>query len=541
MGRQTQTPDSFVEMRFPLAGIDLSMGYERQPNRPIGDGSYARTTPVGQNVRAWDPVTQRARGAQRAGLAKYVATQVNGSGQLVQGLACISGVGYSAPGGGVQTSSSGRVVTLVAVANGTVKVADAGASAWTAVTNGTSCLNSSGIVLSAANIQKLWFADGTHWLYYDPSDNTMHTWAATAGSLPVDSAGNTPRLIATWRGRTVLSGLLKDPQNIFASRTSVPTDFDDGPVSPSADQSWALNSSTLGLVGDMVTGLVPLSDDKLLIGGDHTLWMLSGDPMAGGQLDQVSNAIGMAWGQAWCMDPYGSLYFVSNRMGIYRLSPGQAPVRISQQIEKLIQAVNTGTNTISLGWDDRWQGLHVFVTSTGAQAATTHYFYESRAGAWWTDVFALNAHNPLCCCTFDGNAPTDRVLLIGSWDGHVRYLSETATTDDGTNISSAVVIGPIRSDTLDDILLADLQAVLGTGSGTVTWGVYVGNSAEEALAATAAVTGSWLAGRNPNATVWRSGHALYLKITASTPWALETIRARIIPQGRTRARQRSVY
>ncbi len=526
--------ETFQDLHFPLAGIDLSQGFGRQPNKST-DAGYARTTPIGINVRASDPRTSRNRGGQRAGLSKYINAQVSGT-NLIQGLAMIVGVGYTAPGGGLQTSQSGRIVTLVAISNGTVKIADAGDTAWTSVTNGTSAFATTGVIQSAVNMQKMYFADGSNWKLYNPATNAVEAWTATAGTLPVDSAGNKPRLICTWRGRTVVSGLLKDPQNWFMSAVDSPGDFDYSPVSISRTQAVAGNNSTLGLIGDVVTGLIPFSDDILIFLGDSSIWMMRGDPMAGGQIDPVSTVLGGAWGQAWCKDPFGTVYFMSNKMGIYKLTPGSVPVRVSTPIDSLIEDLNSGTYTIRMLWDDRWQGFHVFVTKTASSAAATHYFYESGTGAWWQDEFATNNHNPLVCCYFDGNLPTDRVGLIGSWDGYVRYMDPDASKDDGVAIESEVWIGPLVTKNLDDLLVKDLQAVMGKDSGDVTFSVYVGETAEDALESEPVVTGTWEAGRNFNSMVRRSGYAVYVKISSANAWAMESIRVRLASQGKVRMR-----
>ena len=529
--------EAFHDLHFPLVGIDLSTAFDRQPARPIADGRYGKSTRIGQNVRAFEPATNRSRGGQRAGLTKYIDARPSG-GNFIQGMASIVGVGYTAPGGGVQSSQSGRVVTLVVVSNGNISVADAGTNSWATTVGGTGALSSSGTIFSAVNNQKMYFADGTNWKKYDPATNTVSAWEASAGSLPTDADGNKPRLICTWRGRTVLSGLLKDAQNWFMSAVGDPTDFDYSPSAITATQAVAGNNSPLGQVGDVVTALAPYNDDVLLIGGDHTIWRITGDPMAGGQIDLISDSIGMAWGEPWCKDPYGNIYFVSNRCGIYVLTPGAAPLRISQQVEQLLQTVNTGANTIRLIWDDRFQGLHVFCTVTEAPASATHLFWEYRTGAWWTDVFGNDDHNPLCCTVFDGNLPEDRVALIGSWDGYVRYFDAAATTDDGTEIESEVVLGPILTKDMDEVLLKDLQAVLGSESADVGFAVYVGETAEEALESDPVLEGAWTAGRNYSNLVRRSGHAIYVKLTATEPWAIEAVRARIAGTGKVRRRGR---
>lgn len=535
------------DLHFPKAGIDVSLGYGKQPNRPIGNGQYARTTARGVNVRTFEAATNRNRGGCRPGLTKWIDEALV-EGWIIQELTTLVGSGYTPPGGTMQTSQSGRIVTLVAVSQGNVYTAVPGATSWTIATNATAespPLNFTGIMFSAPNGQKLWFADGVNYCYFDPLDNTVQTWTPAAADnlgnvivsvLPVDADGNTPRLIATWRGRTLLSGLIGDPQNVIMSAVQEPRNFDYSPKSTTPTQAVAFNASAFGLIGDNVTALVPYSDDQLVIGCDHHVWVMTGDPADGGRLDMVSDKIGFAFGQAWCTDPYGNIFFFSNRTGIYRMVPGSKPVRVSQPIEKLLDPIDTGTNSIRLLWDDRMQGFHVFITPLSARGSTTHYFYEARAGAWWQDQFANTNHNPLACCELDGNEPGDRVPLLGSWDGYVRKVDPDAGDDDGTKIDSEVAIGPITTASLDEVLLKDVQTVLAEDSADVTFGIHVGSTAEKALTSAAGESGTWYAGRNDTSYVRRAGHAIYIKLASRGRWAMESMRARIQNQGRVRRR-----
>lgn len=440
-----------------------------------------------------------------------------------------------------QLSQSGRVVTLVVVSQGNVFTANPGDTVWTAATNNTGSnppLAFTGILYSTQLNQKTYFADGSNWIFYDASDNSVNRWSPSAGTLPIDSDGNLPRLICTWRGRIVLAGWLSDPQNWAMSAVDDATNWDFAPVPITVTQAVIGTAAPQGLVGDVVTSLVPYSDDVLILGGDHTLWMFSGDPMDGGKIDRISDSIGMAWGIPWCKDPYGNVFFVSNRMGIYSFLPGsgQVPIRISQPIEPLLDNVDTGDTAIRLMWDDNFQGLHVFMTPTAAPAAATHFFFEQRAGAWWVDTFANNNMNPLGCVVLDGNTPGDRVALISSWDGFVRAISPTAVDDDGTPIQSSVTLGPVLTPDLDDVLLKDVQGVLGSSSGSVQYGVYVGTTAEIALASSAVQTGTWTAGRNATTYIRRAAHAIYVTISATAAWSMEAVRLRIESQGKVRRR-----
>ncbi len=66
-----------IVLHFPKCGIDTSAAFCKQPNRPMPvDGDYARTTPLGVNVRAYDAQFDRLRGGSRIGLSKYILQAV---------------------------------------------------------------------------------------------------------------------------------------------------------------------------------------------------------------------------------------------------------------------------------------------------------------------------------------------------------------------------------------------------------------------------------------------------------------------------------
>lgn len=523
-----------LSLHFPFAGLDVSQAVGKQPNRPAAEGKYSRTCAVGKNVRAY--FQGRARGGSRPGTEKFISTRPGNVRYITQHLAKIV-VMEDSP---VQPSQSGRRVVLVAVSQGNVYYCDAGDTAWTTATNNTGNsppLIATGLMQSAVNNQKLYFADGTNWAYFDPETNSVETWTASAGSLPEDADGNTPRLICNWRGRIVLSGIIGNPNQIFASKVSDPTDFDYAPAVPvPADSAWSSSTGPQGNTGDVIAGLIPYTDDQLIIGMDSSMAIFRGDPMAGGSLDAVTTTIGMAWGEAWCMDPTGTIYFFSNRTGVFQFTPGQLPQRMSMAVDSQLLAVNTGEYGVRMIWNDRYKTMHVFITLLTTAMATTHYTWESQANAWWQDVFTNTDHNPLCCLVFDGNDPQDRVALIGSWDGYVRSISSEATDDDGTAILSEVWIGPFLTKYSDAVLLKEVQAVMGADSEDVTYEIVVGDTAEEALEATSVASGVWSAGRNFTDNVRRAGYAAYVKLTSASDWAMESIRAVLDIRGAVRQR-----
>ncbi len=523
-------------LHFPACGIDNSFAYGKQPNRPVGfSQQYRRSCADALNVRSYDPGTGRIRGGSRSGMTKFVPVKVAGETFVVQELALM-----------VQASQSGRVVTLVAVSEGRVFSAVAGATSWTEATNNTGespALNYTGIMFSAPNQQKLWFVDGINSVVYDPSANTLQVWTATAGIFPKDEQNNLPRLVETWRGRTILSGLLNDPQNIFMSAVDGPTNFDYAPESPSALDAVALNLPNvgLGLIGDVVNGMIPYTDDLLVVLCDGSIHIIRGDPLDAGRIDVVTRSIGGAFGRAWCMDPFGNIYFFGSRPSVYMMNPTQGqPVRISQAIENRLKDIDMGNNSIRLLWNDAEQSVNVFITPLDQPTETTHWCFEQRSGAWFPDRFGNKNHNPLCCVQMDGNEPGDRVPLIGSWDGFVRALTPEAQTDDGTVIDSYVTIGPIMSKNMDELSIHDGVMTLAEDSAPAYYDVLTGRTPEAALNSTAKESILAPAGRSPAVSMNWSGHAAYIKVrgkpTAPNRWAMESMRLTLRGRGFSRSR-----
>jgi len=212
------------------------------------------------------------------------------------------------------------------------------------------------------------------------------------------------------------------------------------------------------------------------------------------------------------------------------------PIQISQPINRRFQDVDLGANIVRMAYDHLLQGVWVFITPLDGKTVTTHYFWSVRTKAWCPITFANKKVSPFAAYVFDGDAPGDRVMFLGGNDGYLRLMERDAVTDDGHVISSHVMIGPIVTKTQSVLLLRDLQATLGVGSGGVSWKVYYGDSPEDALSCGSPLSGTWTSGRNRNMEVQRAAHAFYIKISSTNRWMLEAIVARAIDRGVFRRR-----
>ncbi len=403
-------------------------------------------------------------------------------------------------------------------------------------------------VLSAQNGPYMYYADGGGYRRYNPQTDEMEIWSASAGSMPVDDAGRSARLIVTWNGRTCLSGFLGDPQNIYMSAKDNPRDWDYAPAFTVPTQAVALNASYAGLIGDKVTALIPHSDDVLVIGCDGSIWQLTGDPMVGGSIDNISRSTGMAFGKAWCLDPDKVIYFFASRGGVFTLVPGGKPQRISDAISDRLYSVDVGEDrtVIKMSWDDRAQGLHLFITPLTPTAEAIHYFYSKRHSAWWPVKYASPKQNPKCSHAFDGDDASDRIILIGSWDSHVRAVDTETGLDDGLQFESYVALGPIVAPDGGELRLDEIQAMLGQDSGDVEYYIVSANDPQAALESVtktfpgdwsgAKRSGEWTGGRGPTANTRVAGHAMYVYVRGLSRWALEAVRVKLVHLGWTRGR-----
>lgn len=510
-----------VSARFPVGGLNEITAFEDQP----GD-----STPDAQNVRPFDPGTGRARGGQRPGLSRHINARVSGA-NPVQCLEKF--VEYNAYSGA--TSLDTRTIKFVAVSNGTVKV---GTTTYSTPTNGVSALASTVPLITAANFyDDVYFADGNNTKYLDTSADEVKSWPSTAGSHP----GAGCRLVCTYNNRVVLSGLASDPQNFFASAVGAPGDFDYSPTTVTSTQAFAGNLGEAATIPDKITALIPIpNSDVLILGGDHSIAQMSGDIAAGGRMDQLSDTIGVAWGEAFCFNREGQVYFWSSRGGLGIVAANHVPRILSEDsLPDELASIDLSDTLVRLLWDDRFQGVWIFITPLDG-SATTNYFFDERTKTFWKDVFADANHNPVSVLLFDGDDPNDRVGLIGCQDGYVRALDKDSADDDASAISSYVYIGPFQSPNHVNVVLNELTATLANGSSNVTYEIFVGDNAEEAFNATGVfVTGTWAAGRNIARRKRVNARSFWLKLSNSTSgetWSMETVDCVLRETGRQYSR-----
>lgn len=298
-------------------------------------------------------------------------------------------------------------------------------------------------------VQILAVGSPTFFTYTLPNGGTGLTSPAT-GTItvtgPYIGALTTCCLACTWRGRLVLAGDSGNPQNFYMSRVNVPTDWNYGATDGA--QAVAGNLATLGSIGEPITCLIPYTDDIMLIGCTHSIWMIQGDLAQNGTVVPISANVGIVGANAWCKDSFDALFFLGTN-GLYTCRPlweqWQPPKLLTgENYNQYFVALNPSTNFLTLVWDEDLRYVYVFATPTDDLTQGTHLIWDTRNEGLWPMQYPLQ-FGPTASILFfaDGN-PANRGVLIGTWQGEILKTNLLALDDGGVPISCSVTFGPFH-------------------------------------------------------------------------------------------------
>jgi hypothetical protein len=377
---------------------------------------------------------------------------------------------------------------------------------------------------------------------YDPVNDTLTRWSAqpSYGMVPVGCS-----MVVRYRDRLVLAGDPLDPNEWYMSRQGDPYDwlFTDVDVGAAVKGS----NSDAGRIGDAITALMTFNDDYLFFGCRSSLWILRGDPTAGGKIDSVSRTIGVLDRNSWCTGPAGEIIWLS-REGLWVTNPECltcTPVAISREtLPRELLNVNPLTAYVTMVYDVVDRGVHIYLTprissltdTTKMPSAVGHWFLDWNTKGLFPVSFASKSHNPTTAIAYSGLSASDSTAIMAGYDGSLYRYSWTAPSDHGTAISSYVALGPIMiGDGMRDGMIREIRGTLGTDSNDVTWSLYAASTAENAVKETDAHhTGTFSAGHRNVSYAPSRCEAAVLKLSASEPWAMESVSMVLGKCGRAR-------
>ena len=518
-----------IELRFPLAGVVRRVGYFDSANaRP------PYPTPWAVNVRAEDPLAKRLRGGSRPGLTKYLDDDLGD----VTGLLPLA-----------TSSADGASSAIAVVADEALGVIEDGAVTYPEGNlldnNGVEILDNNGVEILAdtgsvpatcflvSAGQKVFAIAAEAVTVLDVASGVIDTLTATTGTVPTGCTFG-----AVYRNRLFLAG---GDNSVFCSRQGNFRDWDYGADEEDHGAATIFQLSEAAGLGGLPTAMVPHRDAFLLAATVNDLWVVQGDPVAGGKLRNVSRDVGIAGPRAWCKAGDDVLFLSADGLYMVRASGEGLKLLSDERIPEDLVDV-PATTTIALAYHHATKGVHIFLTP--ATGSGTHWFFDFQTGGFWADRFQTD-HEPAAVCRFGED------LLIAGADGYLRYVG--GDDDDGEAIESHVLIGPLRLAATGNVaILTELDGSLGIGSGDVTWRIVIGNSAEEACEnaktavelylagsvsaaeAYAETNGTLEAGRNrrKNPRIRGAWYVIWLQSTAK--WAYEWIMLQGIEAGRYR-------
>lgn len=349
---------------------------------------------------------------------------------------------------------SSRAIKNLGVAEGSIYTfTTAGTQSPANSTGRSPVLNSASRYIMADDMKgEVFFTDGQDYAVYRPmpGDSThlngeIVEWRATSlGIIPPRA-----RLLCRWRSRMVLAHTADSPYAWHMSAFDDAYDWDLDP--PEVLETQAVSGQSvpgLGKVPDPIHALVPWSDDLLFVGCANSIQRLDGDPMAGGRMSVVTTKLGMAFGSPWCMDPEGRVYFFGSRGGVYVMSAsGELQWLTRDTIEQDLADINLAVNRVELTWNQRDNGLHVWVLPFGTGGThLRHYFWSQRTGGWFPIEMGTNSYTaiqPTAVHVIDGDTAAERVMLIGTEDGRVLKWNPDWAWDDNQPIYRKVLVGPL--------------------------------------------------------------------------------------------------
>ena len=524
-------------LTFPLAGVSRRRGY-REQQRP-----YA--APWAVNVRGVGPFESRGRGGSRPGLSKVHAndfgsvitainsvTSVDSSGNLCHDLVIIADGIISYLRASSVVTPTARLLwpngDVVLWENGDVIVFDSTVSAASPIgpTDAYDTVERNG---------KLYIADSVLRVFNPQAGNVEVVEGTPPAGLPT---------IALYRDRIFLSGV---NHQWFCCRQSDVTDWDFGGYEGNKGRAVAGQLEEAGLIGAAVKAMIPYKDNVLLFACADSLWVLRGDPTTG-TLRNLSTEIGIIGPDAYALTPDGRLVFLSNN-GLYMWNMGSdgAPVPFSdERVPEELKNVSPTTNTITMAYDATGQGVHLFLTPTTGTG--THWWVDLDNKALWPVILQAD-HEPLAIGRIETNGLGE--VVIGCSDGYLRKFAAANTSDDGTAISSHILLGPFRisrSDT-EDAVLQEIHGIMASNAGVVTWQIYAGENAEAVTDAAVtginavlaggsptgvAASGTWAANRNKVERARVRGAWIVVWLYSVVRWSYEAVAVTALQQGRLR-------
>lgn len=289
-------------------------------------------------------------------------------------------------------------------------------------------------------------------------------------------------------------------QAIYASRLGDYTDWSMSSDLSDLIRPYVIQLSEAGELGGNITAIIPHKDAYLLAATSGSLWVVQGDPVADGGMQNISRDVGIVGARAWCRDHLDRYYFLSSH-GLYTVgASGEGLQALSEgPIPDELTGV-TDADTV-LEYDHETRSVRIYIPT-----ADVNWLFETEQNAFWPFV--------------------------------VDYSS------------SHVAIGPVRLNDGETFgRLLRLHGITAASSANVTWRVLVADTPEQvSVNAKAAIeslvdgdtpanihsSGCWTAGVNHRNYPRARGLFMILLLSSAGTWGWESAVCFTEPSGKWR-------
>lgn len=537
-------PKNVFNILAPAGGLYKRRSYQDHP--PF-------TTPDCSNVWLDDTIDGRERVGSRSGFTKLADAPNDG----IDKIRCLTSVSWL-----TSDTPAVRKNTIVAVEGTNIIYSHDNGANWanaTGVTDVDAPVEYGPLVACALH-QKVYIGDsnaaGTgQCKVLDPS-----TGAAT--QLSSGATGTTPlncNIAIRYRDRLLLtgqtyvnttSGIEASGHQWHMSRSGAPRDWDY--TQTDVLSAVAGFNASAGALAEPIHAAIPHGDDCIIFGCSDSIWTLRSDPNFGGSLDNLSERTGIVGRNAWCRSPEGWLFFLTQD-GVMVMPPGcgDAPRSISR--ERLpsdlmfVDAMDPLDKWVSMAYDAKLRGVHLWVTDHSDGADSTHYWLDTKqvlthdggnVASFWPVSLGDTNDDPYSAHAYEGIGSTTKSdVILGTRDGDFNVLDSSVALESGA--TSYVDIGPLSTTARRGSYLSgrldQLNAVLANTSGTVTYEIRTGESPEAACDGAIVRSGTWTKQHSLIRPRIRGPYfVIRLKGDASVEWAFENITALTEERGKMR-------
>jgi hypothetical protein len=307
-----------------------------------------------------------------------------------------------------------------------------------------------------------------------------------------------------------------------------------------AQAAVAGTSSTAGTPGEAVTAGFSHSDDYAILATKNSIWRITGDPAAGGSLNNISSTIGIIGKKAWCITPENIIVFLATN-GVYALTPysdntTSFPTALTKNLPNEFLNIDPNQVDVSLEYDIQSNGINIFLTSK-TENIRTHWWVNWKDKTFWPQTFAAE-YEPTATCSISSTNIEDSGVVLGGRDGSLRMFRNTEANDCGTAFDNYVMIGPVplAPNSMAGRIMS-ISAILAERSGSIDWELREALTPEVCISTnlSACDSGTWESGLNATEYPACYGQAFSLTLNGTddgTRFIIENIVATTTEMGR---------